>query len=269
MAPMRHTICALLLAAALPALADDLTIISKVTRDGGPPQTATNYISSDHVRMAQPDGKEMIVDLKTGDMTTLDTAKKTYYVMTRQDFEAMNAKIQEQMNSPEMKKAQEQLKNLPPEQRAQMEKMMGGMFTISVEKSGTSRKIAGYDCENWTIAIGQFSKSEECVTTQLKYPVAAWDAYKGFADSMKSMMAAMGPMAKDAMKMQEQFKKMKGLPLAYTSSTDIMGHKTVIASEVTSIKYGPIPASAFAIPAGYTKVENPMMKSLDRMGKHR
>jgi len=244
---MRHTICALLLAAALPVLADDLTILSKTTHDGGPPQTSASYISSDHVRMSHGDGKEMILDLKTGDMTSLDTAKKTYYVITRQDLEAMNAKMQEQMNSPEMKKAQEQLKNLPPEQQARMEAMMGGMFAVTVEKSGTSRKIAGLDCENWTIAIGQFSKSEECVTTQLKYPPAAWDAYKGFADSMKTMMAAMGPMAKGAAKMQEQFKKMKGFPLATTTRSDVMGHKSVTVTEVTAVKYGPIPASAFAI----------------------
>jgi hypothetical protein len=266
---MRLTICSLFLAAALPVLADDLTILSKVTRDGGPPQASASYISSDHVRMSHGDGKEMILDLKSGDMTSLDTVKKTYYVITRQDMEAMAAKMQEQMNSPEMKKAQEQMNNLPPEQKAKMEAMMGGMFAVTVEKSGTSRKIAGYDCENWTIAIGQFSKSEECVTTALKYPAAAWEAYKGFADSMKTMMAAMGPMAKGAMKMQEQFKKMKGFPLATTTTTDIMGHKSVTATEVTSVKYGSIPSSAFDIPAGYTKVDNPMLKSMDRMGKRR
>jgi len=252
---MRHLIAALLLAAALPTLADDLTIQSKTTRDAAPPQTSASYISSDHVRMAQDDGKELILDLKSGDMTMLDTAKKTYYVITRQDMDAMSAKVQEQMA---------QLKDLPPEQQARMEAMMGGMFAITVEKSGTSRKIAGLDCENWRITIGQFSKSEQCVTTQLKYPVAAWDAYKGFADSMKAMMAAMGPMAKGAAKMQEQFKKMKGLPLANTTTTDIMGHKTVITTEVTAVKYGPIPASAFAIPAGYTKVDNPMMKAMGK-----
>ena len=266
---MRLTITALLLAAALPALADDLTILSKVTRDGGPPQTSASYISSDHVRMSHGDGNEMILDLKAGDMTALDTAKKTYYVVTHQDMEAMSAKIQEQMNSPEMKKAQEQMNNLPPEQRAKMESMMGGMFAVTVEKSGSSRKIAGYDCDNWTIAIGQFSKSEECLTTQLKYPTAAWDAYKGFADTMKTMMAAMGPMAKGMVKMQEQFRKMKGFPLAATTTTSIMGRKSVTATEVTAVKYGPIPASAFEIPAGYTKVDNPMTKSMDRIGKRR
>jgi len=269
MSAMRLTISALLLAAALPGLADDLTILSKVTRDAGSPQSSASYISGDHVRMSHGDGKEMILDLKTGDMTALDTTKKTYYIITRHDIEAMNSRMQEQMNSPEMKKAQEQMNNLPPEQKAQMEKMMGGMFEVIVEKSGTSRKIAGYDCDNWTVAIGQFSKSEECVTTQLKYPAAAWDTYKGFADTMKTMMAAMGPMAKSALKMQEQFKKMKGFPLATTTTTDIMGHKSVIVTEVTTVKYGPIPAAVFEIPAGYTKVDNPMMKSMDRMGKRK
>lgn len=265
---MRFTLSALLFAAALPALADDLTIMSKVTRDGGPPQATASYISSDHVRISHGDGKEMILDLKSGDMTSLDTTKKTYYVITRQDMEAMAAKMQAQMNSPEMKKAQEQMNNLPPEQKAKMEAMMGGMFTVTVEKSGTSRKIAGYDCENWTVSIGQFSKSEQCMTTQLKYPAAAWDAYKGFADTMQSLMASMGPMAKGAAKMQEQFKKMKGYPLANTTTSNVMGHKSVVTSEVTGVKYGPIPASAFAIPAGFTKVDNPMAKSMERGGRH-
>lgn len=266
---MRLTICAFLIAATVPVLADDLTIMSKVTRDGGAPQTSTSYISSDHVRMSQGDGKEMILNLAAGNITVLDGTKKTYYIMTRQDMEAMAAKIQEQMNSPEMKKALEQMNNLPPDQKAKMEAMMGGMFTVTVEKSGTSRKIAGYDCDNWTVAIGQFSKSEECVTTQLKYPAAAWEAFKSFADTMKSAMAAMGPMAAGAAKMQDQFKKMKGFPLANTTTVDVLGHKSVTATEVTAVKYGPIPASAFEIPAGYTKIDNPMIKSMERMGKRR
>ena len=48
-----------------------------------------------------------------------------------------------------------------------------------------------------------------------------------------------------------------------------MGRRSVVTTEVTTIKYGAIPASAFEIPAGYSKVDNPMMKSLDRMGKRK
>ncbi len=256
-----HSFAVLFLFTGLAASAQDLTIVSKVTHDGGAPETHVSYISSDHVRMSQGDGKESIVDFKTGQMTTLDAKKKTYYVITRADMDTLTARMQEQMNSPEMKKAQQEMKNLPPEQRKQMDSAMGGMFAVDVQDLGTTRKVAGYTCENWKMTIGQFSRTEECLTNELKFPPHAWEMYRGFADSMKTMMAALGPMARSAAKMQEQFKKMKGYPLASTSTTEIMGRKIVTASEVTEVRHGPIPASAWEIPAGYTKVDNPMLKA--------
>ncbi|MEO8035215.1 MAG: DUF4412 domain-containing protein [Acidobacteriota bacterium] len=245
----------------LPLMAQDLTILSKVTKDGGTPQSSISYISADHIRMSQGDGKETIIDFKSGQMTTLDPAKKTYYVITRADFDAMAAKMKEQMNSPEMKKAQEAMKNLPPEQQKRMEAMMGSMLTFDVQDLGTTRKIAGYSCENWTITMGQFSKSDECLTSELQFPARAWEMYRGYADSMKTMMASMGPMAKNMEKMQEQFKKMKGYPLANTTTVNVMGHRSLVASEVTEVKRGPIPATVWEVPAGYTKVDNPMQKA--------
>ena len=130
---------AVLLFTTFPAMAADLTIVSNVTRDGGPAETRTSYISSDHVRMSQPEGNEAIVDLKTGQMTVLDGRKKTYYVVTRQDMDAMAAKMQEHMNSPEVKQAQEKMKNLPPDVQKKMDAAMGGMFAVDVQKSGTTR----------------------------------------------------------------------------------------------------------------------------------
>jgi uncharacterized protein DUF4412 len=238
--------------------AQDLTIISKVTRDGGAPETATSYISSDHLRMSQPEGSETIFDLKSGDMTVLDSRKKTYSIITQKDMDDMAAMIKEQMNSPEMKRAQEQMKNLPPEQQKKMQEMMGGMFAVEVQKSGTSRTIAGYHCDNWSVTIGQFSKSEQCLTTELKLPEQLWQGYKKYYDSMKSTMAAMGPMAKSMESMSEQMRKLKGFPLANTATTTVMGRKSVTTTEVTAINRGPIPASAWQIPAGYKKVDSPM-----------
>ena len=267
---MRLTIASLasiVLSTALSAIADDLTIVSKVTHNGGSPETRTSYISSDHVRISQPDGNEAIFDLKGGQMIMMDGKKKTYYVVTKKDMDAQAAMIQEQMNSPEMKKAQEQMKNLPPDDRKKMESAMAGMFAVDVKKTGTSRTIAGYKCENWNVTIGQFSKSEQCFTNELKFPVQAWDMYRSYADSMKSMMAAFGPMARDMTTMQEQFKKLKGFPIANTTTTSVMGHRSVSSSEVTSIKQGAIPASAWEIPAGYKKVDNPMTKAMARRGK--
>ena len=155
MAFRMHFVAAALLGAALPAAADDLTIVSKMTRDGGEPTTATSYLSTDHARMVQPDGEEAILDLKTGQITVIDGRKKEYYVVTRQDMDQMKAKMQQTMNSPEMKQAQEQMKNLPPEYQKKMQGMMGGAAgSFDVKKVGTTRKIAGYNCDNWTVTAG-------------------------------------------------------------------------------------------------------------------
>src|SRR5205807_9998594 len=98
--------------------------VSKVTRGGGSPETSTSYLSSDRVRMSQPDGHEAILDSKASQMIVLDGNKKTYYIVTKEDMDAVAAMMQEQMNSPEMKKAQEQMKNLPPDTQKSMESMM-------------------------------------------------------------------------------------------------------------------------------------------------
>jgi hypothetical protein len=51
-----HFLGALVLAAAVPAAAEDLTMVSKRTRDDEPSDTKTSHLASDHVRMAQEEG---------------------------------------------------------------------------------------------------------------------------------------------------------------------------------------------------------------------
>jgi len=252
------TLPALLLAAGAAgafAASDDLTIVTKHTHDGKPAGTSTSYLSSDHVRMAREEGNETIVDLKTGVMTTLDSKKKTYFTVTKQDMEELGAKMKERMNTPEMKKAME---------------MMGSMasgMTFDVKKTGASRKIAGFSCEEWTITMGALSTIKECVTTELQYPAHAWDAYKEFSESMKNMMSAFGPMAKSGAELAEKVKNMKGFPVASSTAIDVMGNKTTTESEVIEVRRGSIPASAWEIPAGYTKIENPMLRAFEDHGR--
>ena len=264
------TSTALFLAAGAALASDDLTIVSKHTKDGKPAGVTTSYLASDHVRMAGGDGHEAIVDLKTGVMTSLDNSKKTYFTVTKEDMKQLQAKMQEQMNSPEMKKAQEEMKKMTPEQREQMESLMGGLIgSFEVKKLGTSRKVAGFGCEDWTITMGAMTSIKECVTTELQYPVHAWDAYKEFSEGVKSMMSAFGPMAKAGADLAEKLKAMKGFPVATATSLDIMGHKSTSETEVTEVRHVSIPASAWDVPAGYTKVETPTLKAFDRKGRGR
>lgn len=253
------TSAALLLAAGAALASDDLTIVSKHTRDGKPGGNTTSYIASDHVRMARDEGNESIIDLKTGVMTVLDGKKKTYYMVTKQDLEQMAAKMKERMDTPEMKQAMEA-----------MASMGGGMSTqVDVKKTGTSRKIAGYGCEDWTITMGTMSTINECVTSELQYPAQAWHTYKEFSESMKNMTSAFGPMAKSATELAEKLKAMKGFPVATSTAVNVMGHKSTSESEVIEVRKGSIPASAWEIPAGYTKIENPMLKAFEGGGRPR
>jgi hypothetical protein len=254
------TLAALFLAGAATvasAASDDLTIVSKHTQDGKPAGTSTSYLGSDHVRMGAAEGHETIVDLKTGVMTTLDGKKKTYYTVTKQDMEQMAAKLKEKMNDPETKKAMEA-----------MAQMTAGMATSSdVKKTGVTRTVAGFRCEEWAITMGGVSTIKECVTSDLQYPVRSFAAYKEFSESMKSVMSGFGPMAKSGAELAEKMKAIKGYPVATSSVIEVMGHRISTENEVTDVRHGSIPDSTWEIPAGYTKVENPMLKSLDAHGR--
>ena len=255
------SLAVLALAFAASAAAEDLTIVAKVTRDGGAPATATSYLSSDHVRLVMGDGNEMISDLKTGDVTMIDHKKRQYFVVTRQDMDQVKARMQQAMDSPEMKRAQEQMKSLPPDVQKKMQAAMGGLSaSVSVQKAGTTRKIAGYSCENWTVAFGTISKSEECLTTELPLPAPVWQSYQDFTTRMRGMTAAMGPMGKMVTELQEKTRDMKGFPLSKTTTASFMGRSTTSTVEVTDVKKGPVPASAWDVPSGYAKVANPLLK---------
>jgi Domain of unknown function (DUF4412) len=252
-----------MLGLAVPALADDLTILTKMTRGDEPPTTATSYVTVDHVRVVQADGREFMADLKSGNITMMDGKKKQYSVLTRQDMELIKARIQQQANSPEMQKAQEQMKNLPPDIQKRMQAAMGGLVNaLTVQKTGTTRKVAGYTCENFLVSFGQFSKTEQCMSTELPLPDQAWDSYRDFANSMMGMMGSMGPMSKGVSELREKMKDLKGFPMSVTTTTTLMGRELKSTSEVVEVRRGPVPAAAWQVPAGYTKVDSPLMKGV-------
>jgi hypothetical protein len=108
----------------------------------------------------------------------------------------------------------------------------------------------------------------ECVTTDLQYPAHAFDVYKEFSESMKSMMTSFGGgPGKAGADMAQKLKAMKGYPVASAMVMDMMGQKTTTESEVVEVRRGAIPASAWEIPAGYTKIENPMLKAMAGPGR--
>jgi hypothetical protein len=61
-------------------------------------------------------------------------------------------------------------------------------------------------------------------------------------------------------------KEIQGFTLAENVSVKVMGRSMDTTREAVEVKKGPIPAQTFAVPAGYKKVDSPMLK-MGQMGK--
>lgn len=231
------------------AAAEDLTITYKVTGRGDTASTATQYYSASKIRMSDGE-RDTIIDLGAGRIVSIDHKKKEYSEVMVAEIEAMMKQATAQMD--------EAMKNVPPAMRDQMAKMMGGeaggaASSISVTKGG-SRTLAGYACQEYTIAIGESVKNETCNTTALQPPFDPAQFRKMWSFSNPAFMNA----AKNAAKMTEQLQQIQGLPLAEKSSVSVMGRNMTTIKEATEVKKGAIPASAFLVPAGFKKVDSPM-----------
>jgi hypothetical protein len=147
------------------------------------------------------------------------------------------------------------MKNVPPNMREQMSKMMGGAMggaaaSINVTKGGT-RKVAGYACQEYTISMGETFKNDTCNTTTLQIPFDPGQFRKLSSFANPAFM-------KNAAKFAEQMQKVEGIPLAETSTVSVMGRSTTTSKEATEVKKGAIAASVFEPPAGYKKVDSPL-----------
>ncbi len=247
---------AVLAAAALaaPALAEDLTIVYK-TATGGTVGSATAYYSADKMRTG--DGNtDTIVEYGPGRIVSVDHKRKEYSEITLAEMEAALAKMQQATAQ-----MQQQMAGMPPAMREKMEQMMGGgAGTLTVTK-GALRKVAGYDCQDYTLAVGASTTMRVCASTAIAPPAANVD-YRKYASIATAGMAT-NPMFKGLAKLADEIKKIPGFPLAESSSMKMMGQSVDSSREATEVKKGPIPASAFdvaSIAPGYKKVPHPITR---------
>ena len=258
--PRMLTVVAAASLLAAPAFAEDLTIVYKSTGGGGP-GTTTHYYSSEKMRTGDAD-HETIVAYASGTIVSIDHKKKEYSEITLAEMEAAmkaaSAKM-EQANA----QMQQQMASMPPAMREKMEQMMGGAASaVTVTKGGT-RQVAGYTCQDYTVAMGAAMTTKVCATTALQFPAPNVDyrKFQSFAGSAAAM--ANNPMFKNMAKMADEMKKIEGITIAESTAIKMMGHSTDSSREAVEIKKGPIPASAFDVAAlakGYKKVPNPMAK---------
>ena len=242
------------------AAAEDLTLVFKTTTKQGA-STATSYYSTAKMRTGDAEN-ETIVEYGPANIITIDHKKKEYSEITLAEMEAAMKQAAAKMEEAN-KQMEQQMASMPPAMREKMQQMMGGAAgSVSVTKGG-SRQVAGYSCQDYTIAMGETMTTKLCATTALAFPAPAVD-YKRFASFATSAGAmANNPMFKGMSKMADELKKIEGITIAEATSVKVMGRSMDTSKEAVEIKKGPIPASAFdvaLIAKGYKKVPNPITK---------
>jgi len=240
------------LLAALPAAAEDLTIVFKTTT-GKESSTSTQYLTAARMRTNGAE-QDSIVDFAAGKLIQVDHKKKQYSEITMDELEAAMKSAAAEMEKAQAQMA-EAMKDMPPAMREKMGGMMGGAAAAASVTKGATRTIAGYACQQYTVAMGSAINMELWNTTALKLPMKPGEfARMGrYAQSFAS-----NPMFQQMSKLGEEMKKVEGFTLADRTRTSIMGKTMESSREAVEIKAGAVPDSAFQIPAGYKKVDSPM-----------
>lgn len=230
-----------------PAVAD--TRLRYVDEQSGEEQSAI-AIKDSKVRMDDAGSPSWsLFDTETRSLIVVDPDEKTW---TSLDEEAMQ-QAAGQMNAA-MAEMREQLEQMPPEQRAMVEKMMGGMadagrmVETKVDRTGTTLNKAGYDCAQVFMSVGSMARSELCVVApdELDIPPAdrqALDAMqdhmKKFADTMSNAFGAAGST------FDFGFDSVGGIPV-YIKQDDQPS-----AQILEDVSHSGVDADLFRIPQGY------------------
>ena len=227
------------------AFAEDLTVVFKTT-GAGRVGTSTAYYSAEKMRMS--DGTaDSIIEYGPGRIITINHTKKEYSEITMAEMEAARARMAAQMEA--------QMAAMPPAMR----EMMGGVAESVTVTKGAVRKVAGYDCQDYVLAVGTSNTMHVCASTAVAPPAAKVD-YRKYG-SLAGM--ASSPMSKSVAKLADEMKKIQGFTLAESSSMKMMGQSVQSSREATEVKKGAIAASAFdvaAIAPGYKKVPHPLTR---------
>lgn len=186
-------VAALAVLAVTPAVAD--TRIRYVDEQSGEEQSVLT-IKDGKVRMDNADSSSwMLFDAKDGSLITVDPAGKTWTSLDEETMQKAAGQV-----TAAMAKMREQLEQMPPEQRAMMEKMMGGMVDAGrkmvetkVDRTGKTLHKAGHDCAQVFVSVGSLSRSEMCVVDpgELDIPAADREVLEAMQDRMKKFAESM------------------------------------------------------------------------------
>jgi hypothetical protein len=217
------TIFSLLLLASCGLLANlhaDLTVVQKV-EGMGQNMESTTKIKPGKTRIDASPANSFLMDLRTGEMTSLMTAQKKYMKIPNQMAQAVVDG---------------------------MKKMQGDQSAPAAPTpTGKKETVSGYPCEEYT-----------CVLHGTKLTLWLTTALPGYQAMLQEMAAAFnqGPMSVMTKSLGVDFASLPGYPIR-TSNELRPGQ--VVTTTVISVNTDPIPDADFDIPSDYTELKMPSL----------
>lgn len=208
-----------------------------------------------------PRAHAVILDGTLHKMLMINTEGKSYREITESDMK----QVKERMVAMRTQMA-ERMKNMPPEQRKMMEKMMGGKgaagaammsgetLAVTYESMGQKKTVAGFPCQMFKVMLGQVLLSQTCF--------APWDANvvnKAEAEKFKNLaleLKKMFDMGQGAGAGQD-WTKVPGMPVEEVHFAPD-GKTATWTNTLKSVERGAVPADTFSAPAGFKKEEGGM-----------
>ena len=247
--------------AGAPAHAADGILIAQKTTSGANTSTHQSQIEKTRMRAefaGQAGRKQTIIfDATAPVLWMIDDQAKTYSEMTKADVDRIGAQM-----SSAMAQMQQQMQNLPPEQRARIEAMMqGGRGMIAgaagpppeYKKTGTDT-VGKWTCDKYQGTKNGEKTSEVCTVAPGAFGFAMGDfeITKQFAEFFSKLMpqgaeglfriGSSGPAG------------FSGIPVRSVSFKD--GAPQTV-TEMTEASRQNFPDALFAVPAGYKKRDFP------------
>lgn len=197
----------------------DLTIVQKV-EGAGPVGEMTMKIKGEKARMEVSPEATMLVDGKTGEMTTLMNDQKRFMRMSGEKMKAMTEMAGQFASD---------------KQPAQKPKLV---------PTGKKETINGYEAEEYTSETPAY-KASYWLTT--KYP-----NYSEILKQLKAMQPAWMDMSKQGV---PDYRDLPGLPIR----TRMTFQGKEFTSTISSIKEGPLGEAEFSVPKDFQEIQMPGM----------
>lgn len=228
-------------------------LVENDSRTGSTSLLQKMYVQGGSGRFTDDAGRSSLI--KGDTMYIIDDSDKSYIVFDKATMNQLATKIKamrEQMK--------EQLAKLPPEQRAQLEQMMGGegaAYTLEAIDTHKTDKVEGRTCQVWDIKRNGELDDQYCVVSFAQLPGKEnfQAVFASFAKVFEEMAQSV-PMLSGVMTTEfGALSKVNGYPMRIRQYEK--GKLGTIEQVVKVWREETFPAATFEVPAGYTRKTMP------------